>query len=165
MALGLGGRIGIGLGFGLCLILGLNFLLQEEPAEAAGSDIPSALETGTPLPSGIPRGRAMLLYLVAPGEIFPGTVAPLAEIQRGGAVKLIRGAPPAMHPQDGELWLAAGVILPAAELSRLDPLERAALLNLLSIWSVPEGLRPEQVEALGLRFRPGELRGLLRWLR
>jgi hypothetical protein len=107
----------------------------------------------------------MLLYLIAPEEVFPGTVAPLAEIQRGGGLKLIRGAPPAMHPEDGELWLAAGVILPSAELSRLDPLERATLLNLLSIWSVPEGFRSEQIEVLGLRSRPGELRGLLRWLR
>ena len=96
----------------------------------------------------------------------PGpSIAPLAPVLPGGDLRLHRGAPPVQLPEDGELWLAAGVVLPVAELSRLDPRERAILLNLLSSWSSPEGLRPEQIEGRGILFRPGELRGLLRWLR
>ncbi len=165
MRTGVMGKIGIGLGLGLSLVTGLHFCLQETPAEAATSSQPEALQAAAPLPPGLPRGRAMLLYLLAPDQEPAANLAPLARLLPGGALRLLRGAPPARHPEDGELWLTAGVILPAAELSRLDPRERAVLLNLLSTWSEPEGLELEQIEGRGIRFRPGELRGLLRWLR
>lgn len=166
MRLGVMARVAMGLGLGLILAWLLHLSLSPGmPAEAVASGQPEALRALARLPDGLPIGRARQVFLLGPGVEPWAELAPLAQLLPGGVLRILRGVPLAQRPEDGDEWPAVGVILPGVELSDLDARERAILLNLLNAWSAGRGLRPEQVVGRGLSFRPGEMRGLLHWLR
>ncbi|MCA8944145.1 MAG: hypothetical protein KDB80_16390, partial [Planctomycetes bacterium] len=84
------------------------------------------------LPSALPRGDCRTLTLATSVRRIGREVAPLVEVRRGGSVRVVRGAPAPSGPRAAGPW-DVGVVLPRAEFGRLEPRERAALLEILRI--------------------------------
>ncbi len=162
--------IGIGLAIGLAAVLW--FVLDRSEAQAEVIPVPVA---GAPtperpravLPAAIPRGGCASVALGRHREDL-GDRAPIVEIRRGGSVRIVTGPPAPSSPtatgSSGGAW-RAGILLPRLRLTSLSARERSALLEVLRAFSGDSGLRPEQIRATGVAFRPEELASLLRWRR
>jgi len=142
----------------------------------AGSGQPPRLPSGqVARPAGQPRSPEVLASLEGPGvekiylavdsSALPDGVAPVVELVSGGALRL-RTAPPApAAAAPGAPWMAAGVLLPRPQLARLSSIERVGLLDAWAALAAGRGLAVGQIEPLRPVVDPGEVPGLLRWLR
>lgn len=155
------------LALGLVLAGGLTAVLWASLGSGestAGSGTASSPPWTPAAVADVPQGRPWMVYLVH-SRRSPAKLRPLVEIIPDGSVRVHRDPPPVEEPEAGAPWLAAGVILPSGELGLLNAVQRAALRAVLSRWSVRRPLQPDQIVAWGVRFRPTELSGLLRWVR
>ncbi len=162
MSLSSGGRILVAVLAAVGLTVLLQVSLQEGVEEAAAAALPEPPPTSARLPEHL-RRRVARLYLVADRSRLPETVAPAVVVLEDGEIELLRSAPVPQGPQQGP-W-TAGIVLPAASLAELTPIQRVALLDVCAGFSGGERLEPDQIEGLGFAFGDDELRQLLYWLR
>lgn len=162
MSLSSGGRILVAVLAAVGLTVLLQVSLTKGVEEAVAAALPEPPPTSARLPEHL-RRRAARLYLVADRSRLPETTAPAVVVGEGGQIEVLRSAPVPQGPEPGP-W-TAGIVLPAASLAELTPIQRVALLDICAGFSGGERLAPDQIEGLGFAFGDDELRRLLYWLR
>lgn len=164
MRSGAGVRVMLGLALAVAAIAALQWCVAGQ-GDAVGGAAPGPDDLGPLLLDvSLPAGEAASVVLVHDPAALPDDAAPVLEVGRGGAVRIVVAAPPPPGPAPTP-WPIAGVVLPQPALAALDPRERVRLLQILAAWGGPRGLVPERLRWLGVEATGAEIETLLRWRR
>lgn len=116
------------------------------------------------LPGAMPQGTSRSLTLATSERGMDRRIAPIVEVRRGGSVQILRGAPAPSGPGVVPDW-NAGIVLPRTEFARLDPRERAALLEIVRAWGGDAAFGIERLRLVDVILRRSDWDDVARWRR